>query len=156
MKITIRNARKQDAKKISFLRRDTLKRISSQEYSSEIFDYLLDWASLKRTLEDMKNRKIFCAWKGNKLIGTADLEVGRKRIGGFFVKADLIGKGIGSKLLEFVEEYAMKKGIKKLNLNPSPYAFNFYKKRGYKVIGEKNWEIKSCKEKLKIMGKKLK
>lgn len=153
--IKIRKAKKQDARKISLLRRDTIRKISSKEYPKNILDYLLKGQSVKGVLNKMKERKIFCAWEGKRLVGTADLEIKRKRIGGFFVKTNLIGKGIGSKLLEFVEEYAKKKGIKKLNLNPSNFAFNFYKKRGYKVVGETTWMIKNCKEKLKIMEKKL-
>ncbi len=67
---------------------------------------------------------------------TIDLE--GNKIGGVFVKHDLIGKGIGTKLMDFMESKAKKKGIKNVKLYPTKFAMGFYKKRGYKIV-ERNY-----------------
>ena len=66
----------------------------------------------------------------NKIIGTIYLQ--GNEIGGLFIKSDYINKGIGTKLLKFIEYYAKNKGIKKVKLFSTRTAYNFYLKQGYK------------------------
>lgn len=51
----------------------------------------------------------------------------------FFVRTDLQGRGIGTKLLEFAEQDLGSRGIHKVVLLSSLHApaFEFYRKRGY-------------------------
>ncbi len=44
---------------------------------------------------------------------------------------------IGKKLLDFIEDYARKKGIKKVRFDSTEYARPFYLKSGYKLIKKK-------------------
>ena len=79
-----------------------------------------------------KKREIFVAIEKNKIIGTAAID--RDYIGSVFVDSSNLKKGIGSKLMNYVESIARKKGYKEVVLRSSPTAFGFYKKLGYKEV----------------------
>lgn len=64
-------------------------------------------------------------------------------MGGIGVEEKYIKKGIGSKLLKFLEKQLKKKRIKKYSVGASLNAVGFYKKNGFKLIKMK-----------KIRGKK--
>ena len=53
----------------------------------------------------------------------------------------LQGKGFGSKLVLFSEEFARKKGCKKIVLHARETAVRFYKKLNYEILGEQFYEI---------------
>lgn len=149
----IRKARPKDAKKISLLRRKTLKERNKNDYPKIFVDFLINNNSPKEINNKMKTRDIFCAWEGNTLVGTADL--GGDKIGGLFIKSSEIGKGIGTKLMDFIENYALSKKIKRVRLYSTKFAFNFYKKRGYSLINSGYWKLGRFKSKDKVMMKKL-
>ena len=80
----------------------------------------------------LNEREIFCLEDNKVIIGIVDLK--DNKIGGLFVRNDLIRKGSGKKLLEFIEDYARKKGIKKVYLFATKSAQGFYEKFGYEVV----------------------
>jgi len=149
----IRKVRKEDARKISRLRRKTLKERNKNDYPKIFNDFLIDKNSAKNIIDKMKTREMFCAWLGDKLVGTVDLE--GDKIGGVFVKSSEIRKGIGTQLMDFIENYALSKKIKKVRLYSTRFALNFYKKRGYKLVKSGYWVIGKFKYKDKLMRKKL-
>ena len=51
-----------------------------------------------------------------------------------FVDYNKLEKGIGKKLLLHVERFAKKQNIKRLELDSSPFAYEFYKNRGFKPL----------------------
>lgn len=151
--IEIRRATQEDARKISLLRRKTLKEINKNDYPKIFLDYLINENSTKGIIDKMKKKEIFCAWKENVLIGTVDLE--RDKIGGLFVKISQLGKGIGTQLMDFIENYARSKGINKVRLYSTIFAVNFYKKRGYALVKSGYWIIGKSKFKDRVMRKEL-
>ncbi len=150
----IRKAKLVDVKEISGLRKQTLKKVNSLEYKKEVIDYLVIKNSTKNILRKMKKRDFYVAIENNKVIGTIDLTI--DHIGGLFVKHNMLGKGIGKKLLLYVEKKAKRKGIIKVNLNPTKSAIPFYKKHGYKLIKSHTWKTDTFKTKAWTMEKKLK
>ncbi|GAA0743171.1 GNAT family N-acetyltransferase [Clostridium oceanicum] len=65
------------------------------------------------------------------------------------------GKGLGKKIMEFVEEHGLSNGYKSVRLDTyceNEIAINFYEKCGYNIIGEVNFEGKhlpfKCFEKI--------
>ncbi|MCW8966490.1 MAG: GNAT family N-acetyltransferase [Candidatus Pacearchaeota archaeon] len=100
---------------------------------------LIEENSTQEIVNKIKEKEIFCAWERGKLIGTIDL-TGNK-IGGLFIKTSDIGKGIGTKLIDFIEDYARSKNIKQVRLYSTKFVFNFYKKRGYRLIPSGYWVI---------------
>lgn len=149
----IRRARQEDARKISLLRRKTLKKKNTNDYPKIFLNFLIKENSTKGVISKMKKKEMFCAWQKNVLVGTVDLE--GNKIGGLFVKDSEIGKGIGSRLMDFIEDYAHSKGINHVRLYSTKFAFNFYKKRGYTLGKSGHWIIGKEKVKDKVMEKKL-
>lgn len=60
-----------------------------------------------------------------------DLSTGQMRY--MAVAPNLQGKGIGSKILSYLEEIAKKKGAKRIILDARENAVEFYKSNGYKI-----------------------
>ncbi len=101
----------------------------------------------------MKDRDIFCMWENDILLGTIELK--GNKIFGLFIKSSKIGKGLGTKLMDFIENYARSKKIKQVRLYSTKFAFNFYKKRGYRLTPSGYWVIGKSKVKDKVMIKEL-
>jgi N-acetylglutamate synthase-like GNAT family acetyltransferase len=149
----IRKAKTKDAEEISKLRIENIKKIVSKSYGKKWTNKLIEWNSIKHIKNHLKNRETFCMVDKNKIIGVIDLE--GNKLGGFYIKTDMIGKGIGKKLLFFIEDYARKKKLKSLYMYSTRNALNFYKKYGYKLIEKKAVNIDGVKNIDLIMGKRL-
>ncbi len=52
------------------------------------------------------------------------------------VDSDIQSRGVGSKMLDFLEKTAVKKGGKKISLDARVSAKEFYLRHGYKTVGE--------------------
>jgi len=143
----IRKAREEDAKRMSYLRRKTFKKINSKDYSNEIVREYNKKQTPARMRKDVRECSCFLLEDKDKLIGM--IKFCNNRIGGLFVRHDRIGRGYGKKLLDFTENYLEKKGTKKIILYPSVMSENFYLKNGYKKTKEFSiWKI--GEEKLKV------
>lgn len=149
----IKRARPEDARRIILLRRKTLKEKNKTDYPKVFLDFLIRENSIKGILRKMKIRDMFCAWEGNILVGTIDLE--GNKIGGLFVKSSEIGKGIGTQLMTFIEDYARSKKLKQVRLYSTKFAFNFYKNRGFYLVESGYWVLGNSKVKDRVMKKDL-
>jgi GNAT superfamily N-acetyltransferase len=92
-------------------------------------------------------------WEDNILVGTVELK--NNKIQGLFIKSSEIGKGFGTKLMDFIENYARSKKVKQVRLYSTKFAVDFYKKRGYHLIPSGYWVIGKEKVKDKVMIKEL-
>ncbi|WP_324736334.1 GNAT family N-acetyltransferase [Thermococcus sp. SY098] len=69
---------------------------------------------------------------------------GKAHIHVLWVQEGYRGKGIGSKLLAFAEEWAKKRGLKGLSVIPEDKnAMRFYEKNGFEF---KDWQVKGIKD----------
>ena len=149
----IRKAQKKDARKISLLRRKTLREVNKNDYPKVFLQFLINKNSPSELVRKMKKREMFCAWEGGHLLGTIDLE--GDKIGGLFVRTSEIGKGVGTLLMDFIENHARSKKIKQVRLYSTKFALNFYKKRGYRLRRSGYWVMGNSRVKDKVMGKRL-
>ena len=149
----IRKTTKKDARKISILRRKTLREINKNDYPKVFLQFLINENSTQGIINKMAERDMFCIWKENILMGTIELK-GNKTLG-LFIKSSEIGRGIGNKLMDFIENYARSKKIKQVRLYSTKFALNFYKKRGYRLIPSGYWKIGKSRVKDNVMVKKL-
>lgn len=134
----IRKATEKDVSEISRLIRTTLKKINYKDYPKEVINFLIEKnfpANIRRRL---KEREVFCLINNGKILGTINFE--GDKIGGLYIKSSEIGKGIGTKLMNFIENYAKKKGLKKVRLYPTKTAYKFYINRGYKFKRKHIWK----------------
>ena len=133
----IRKAKIRDAEEICVLRRDTFEKINAKDYSFETVKALNEKSTIEGMIKKIKEREMFCLIDlDKKIAGVVDLE--GNKIGGLFIRVDLIGKGYGKRLMNFIEDYARKNGIKQAILFSTVYAEDFYRKLGYKLISKKN------------------
>lgn len=149
----IKKAIKKDVRKISILRGKTLKEINKSDYPQEHLNFLINENSTQGIIKKMAERDIFCMWEGKILLGTVELK--GDKILGLFIKSSEIGKGIGSKLMDFIEDYARSKKIKKVRLYSTKFASKFYEKRGYRPVPSGYWVIGKSKSRDRVMIKKL-
>ncbi len=99
-----------------------------------------DEKELEREKEDM----LIGAFEEDQMLGcclltkTSDDTV---RLRQMAVKAGLQGKGIGRVMMQFAENLARDRGIKKIEMHARKAAVGFYEKLGYKVKGEEFEEV---------------
>lgn len=72
--------------------------------------------------------------EGGKILGTANISLEEKYIGSVFVNPDYHKRGIGTQLMNAIENYARDHCLKKVYVHSSLNAQEFYKKRGFKKI----------------------
>ncbi len=125
----IRRATIDDAKRISYLI-CKITEPNPNKYSKKQKIAWKRYNSPSGIKKQIKGRVVFCAFENNRLLGTIALK--DNEIVGFNVSFSIRGKGVGSRMLNFLENFARKKGIKKLTLTSTTSAFNYYKKRGFK------------------------
>jgi len=148
----IRKATIKDVRKWVNLTNDTLEKVN-RDYSKKQIEALKKKNTLEFTLDKIKNTGAFCLIDKGKIIGTIGLN--KDRIGGLYLNHKYLKKGLGKKLLIFVENYAKKKGIKQVKLNSTKYAYPFYLKQGYKLLKKGRWRISGTSFTTYEMGKRL-
>jgi N-acetylglutamate synthase-like GNAT family acetyltransferase len=129
----IRRATKKDARKISNLKRKTFEKINSKDYPKKFVKVWTKKQSPKHIFEHINNSKVFCLVEGDRLLGVVRL-YDKNVIGSLYVKWNSSGNGYGRKLMDFIENYAKKEGIKKVVLYSTITASKFYEKLGYKKV----------------------
>ena len=114
----------------SILIRKTLSEENSKFYPISVIEYMCNEFSPNFLIELSKEREFFVAIENSKIIGT--ITIINDYIGTVFVTPEYHCKGIGTKLMETIENLAKERKIEKLRLQSSINAVNFYEKLGYK------------------------
>jgi len=125
----IRKATAKDARRISYLIKRNTEEVAENSYSKKQKDTWIKANTPKAIKESLKNRIVFCAFQNNQLVGTIGLI--ENEIVGLYVSYAKRGHGIGKKLLQHVERFAIKNKMDKLELTSTPSGFGFYKKNGF-------------------------
>ena len=95
---------------------------------------------LEREKEDM----LIGAFEDDDMLGCCLLtktDQDTVRLRQMAVKAGLQGKGIGRVLMQFAENLARDRGMKKIVMHARKTAIGFYEKQGYKVRGDEFKEV---------------
>ncbi len=129
IKIQIRLSTPQDAEKILYLQRSSLKGLSSSYNSTQIESLIRSqgWEILK------KSQIGFVAENNNEIVGFASVMISPPQISGIFVHPDFTRQGIGTQLLNTLEKIAIEQGVKVINVASSLDAVDFYKAFDYKL-----------------------
>lgn len=118
--------------------------------------YLATHQAPSKTLERLKSGESYLSFLEKKLIGTVTLyredlqspcEYYRQAnvfsFGQFAVDPSIQGRGLGSKMMDFIESRAKHLGAKELALDTSEHAdhlISSYQKRGYKIVSHAQWK----------------
>jgi len=143
-------AKKGDAKEISVCRQKAIKKLNSNGYSKKGLKDLLDNSSFSSVVLDLSDYEIFILIHDKNVIGTVSL--GKNQIGELYVDPDYAGRGIGEKLLRFIEKYAKSKDMQSVYLFSALPSEGFYKKNGYKSLNiALSYSTKSCLQFIKMI-----
>lgn len=119
--------------------------------------YVATWQDEQVTRRRIENAECWVAEQGGRIVGTITLyPPGRgkghafyerpdvAKIGQFGVEPGLQGTGIGSRLMDRVEERARELGAAELagdTAEPAEHLHRFYARRGYRLVGRTRWEV---------------
>ena len=115
---------------------DTIKYVNSKDYTQKQIEAWLVADRVGKVREKIQNKSkdVFVLIDNNKILGMASLSLEEDELSSLYVKHNIHGKGIGTKLLKYVENYLKKKGVKILKLHSTITAYKFYKNKGFKRI----------------------
>jgi len=145
--INIRKAISKDAEEISRLIRKNLIEVNAKDYTKSIIKRLYKEYDIKWILKIIKESDVMVAISKNKIIGTGRFQNGF--IYDVYVNPDLHGKGIGKKIMEILEDLAVKDKYQRVKLPASKTAIKFYEKLGYKLLNKIKKESLMMEKKLR-------
>jgi N-acetylglutamate synthase-like GNAT family acetyltransferase len=131
--LSIRKATQQDSQQISEL---ILENIESNpnNYTEAQKQAWKKYNTSKRITEQLNEKDIYCAFLKDKLVGT--IAIKNNELSGFYTSYYSRNNGIGTSLLTYIQQIAIKNNIKKIYLVATPSALNFYQKRGFTLLNE--------------------
>jgi len=126
----IRRFKKEDTNKVWNLISKTFKLIAI-DFTKNGKKAFLDRQSPGTNLKRVKERDIFVAVIGNKIVGMVE---GNKKdkVTRLFVDKNYQGGGIATRLMKKVEDMYRNKGATKMRVWSSSYAVKFYEKVGFR------------------------
>ena len=128
----IRKARFNEIEQISALIRNTLLISNSLDYDMKIIQNLSRQYSPDHLLDMAIRRRMYVHITNSAIDGTISLK--GDTIYAFCVVPDKQNSGIGSRLLEFIEEKAKAAGVRTLSVDASLTAKKFYSDHGYRSV----------------------
>jgi GNAT superfamily N-acetyltransferase len=103
-------------------------------YSDAQWSIFKSYYSIETMQQKIIKQQMFCAKLGNEIVGTIALD--HDYIVGFYTHVDYAKKGIGSKLLSYIEKEAQEIGHPEVYLASSPVGVDFYLKFGWQIVEE--------------------
>ena len=171
MKIVYRKANLSDILKLSIL----FKQVYIATYgingvSDEFANFITKQFSVERLENLITNspENIIVATYQNNLVGVAEVDFNKKcpvqaiiapELNKLYILEWFCGKGIGQKLIEEAEKLVKAKGVNQMwlwVLETNFRAINFYRKQGYKEIGNALFQMEVNKYENLVMVKELK
>lgn len=131
---TIERVTLSDASDISDLIINNAELYLKPHYSVSQWKIFKSYYSVEALQQKIIKQQMFCAKLEGIIVGTIALD--SDYIVGFYTRVDFAKKGIGSKLLSFIEKEANALGYSEIYLASSPVGVDFYLKFGWQVIEE--------------------
>lgn len=131
--IQIRPYRSADAEAVSEIIRTTMRISNSADYTPERLQPLIDYFSPAKVEQINQTRTCLVAEEAGEILATAGLE--DNELVTFFVLPQHQGRGIGSALLQALEEAARQQGIDEIVVDASITGTPFYERHGYRRTG---------------------
>ena len=128
----IRKFKDSDARSVSYLIRKALVEVNSRYYPKCIIDNLLSINTPAKIIARSKAKEVFVITEKGHVLGTGNL--GPTGIGTVFINPRYRKKGLGRKLMLFLEKRARENGLITIELPSSIGAVGFYSKLGYLKI----------------------
>jgi len=155
-KVTIRKYESTDAKALADIFYHTIHRINIRDYSEEQVNAWAPSSSLELDGWKHKWSKLapIVAVIGNKVVGFAEFE-SKGHIDCFYVHHEYQGRGVGTILMEAIEDEANRKNIHLIYAEVSITAKPFFESKGFHVSKEQRVIIRGCELINFVMEKNL-
>jgi GNAT superfamily N-acetyltransferase len=133
MDVEIRRATAGDAEAVCQIVMQALRETNARDYPASVIDRLVLTlpAAVASKLQEWH---AYVAVADGRVVGTASLDGNTVRA--VFVHPDYQGRGVGTKLMDAVEQAANTQSEVTLDVQSSITAQQFYAKRGFKVVRE--------------------
>lgn len=140
--MNIRNFKDQDIESVLNLFYDTVHSVNSKDYNNE---QLKAWAPKEldrlKWIESLNRNYSIVAEENTKIIGFGDID-STGYLDRLYVHKNHQGKKVASNLINALENYIFKKGVKSIITDVSITAKPFFEKKGYEVIKEQQVELR--------------
>jgi citrate lyase synthetase len=132
--IIIRKFKSMDSLEVCNIIKRNLVEVNSKDYPEHIINNMCNLYTSDHLVEIAEERDIYVAELNGKIIGTASLE--GNIICAVYVNIDYHKRGVGKKLIAFIEAAANNNSINLLQIHASLTSLNFYYALGYKYVKE--------------------
>lgn len=132
----IRKSNMTDQESIAAFIQETIRTINLADYSEE---HVLIWSnaiSLEMLEARFDSVIQYVADADGEVVGVGDIRVDTEEVDFLYIHKNYIGKGIGSSLLEKLEEAARESGLTALSVTSSITAKPFFERKGFVVQDE--------------------
>jgi putative acetyltransferase len=138
----IRKSTLEDSAEIARLHRGTIRSVNSKDYPPEDIEVWSGRAKASRVRDSHSIAVRYVAIEKGKIIGFVDIsKENPEKLWGLYIHKDFIGKGVGTKLLEKIEQVAKRMGAKTFEATATITAKAFYEAKGFKVIKKEKHPI---------------
>lgn len=134
----IRRFQEDDAEAVAAVHAQAVREIAADDYTAE---EIAVWADTGPSEFAEEDKERFVAVDDGTIVGFSDYAPEEQRITGMYVHPDWTGVGVGSALLECVEQDARERSITKLDLLSTVTAKAFYENHGYTVVEKTTREM---------------
>ena len=134
LEVSFRLAEEGDTEVVCNLQRAAIRRICSTTYGEEMAER---WGADLRASDYtsfIRKRQMTLAILNNRIVGFGCLDVSGNEIKKLYVSPDFSRRGIGSALIQYLEEQAKKEGCSRLKVYSTENAVTFYRRHGYSVL----------------------
>lgn len=133
----MRPAREEDLPRLRVLFQRSIRALAVGHYAPPQIEAWAGAAKDEGWIEPENLRDLWVAQIGVSLVGFAELSPDGEEIRMVFVEPTVAERGIGTSLLERVEEEAARRGVERLSLRSSLNAVPFFERFGYETRAER-------------------
>jgi putative acetyltransferase len=139
MKVTIRLAKPDEIEEIVDLQALSLSNLGYKEYTEQQLNAIIKSQKQARLMQDDEILYVAESPEGNILGFGAFIQthINAGRITGIYVTPTYLGKGIGTQIIQTIENKALQNGILQLDVYCSLNSVNFYHKKGYYLVTQR-------------------
>jgi GNAT superfamily N-acetyltransferase len=119
-----------------------------EHYSAAEVEAFIDFVRSPRYADVLLGNRAYGAWIGSEMVGVAAWSIGEERsptarILGVFVSPVFGGDGIGSRLVEYIEDEARAAGYRALEASATLNTAGFFERHGYLETRRGAWGLPS-------------
>ena len=134
--ISVRRPNPEDLLACLNLVSSSIRELASSHYGeSEIEAWINQYPRLEIFERWRQTRTMFVAFRESSLVGYGCVDIDRKEIAAVHVDPSHIRRGIGTRLIESLENFARDAGVDTLSVQASLNAVDFYASCGYRSHG---------------------